>query len=48
MGALHHYYSAQKAVDELEMPQTSVDEAIKRAVQWFYEAGKITRSTDTT
>ncbi|MEE2708082.1 MAG: SDR family oxidoreductase [Gemmatimonadota bacterium] len=48
MGALHHYYSAQKAVDELEMPQTSVDEAIKRAVQWFFDAGKITRSTDTT
>lgn len=30
-----HYYSAQKAVKELELPQTPIEEAIRDSFQWF-------------
>lgn len=34
-----HYYDCSKAVNELDMPQTSIDEAIKEAVIWFNKEG---------
>ncbi|MFT5166264.1 MAG: dihydroflavonol-4-reductase [Saprospiraceae bacterium] len=34
-----HYFSAQKAVDELGLPQTDVGIAIKEAFNWFKENG---------
>lgn len=34
-----HYYSSDKAVRELDFPQTPVKTAIKEALQWFEENG---------
>jgi len=34
-----HYYSSQKAITELGMPQTSAREAIERAIYYFKEIG---------
>ncbi len=34
---LKHYYSAQKAVKELSLPQTPIEIAIMEAYQWFKE-----------
>ena len=34
-----HFYSAAKAVDELKMPQTPIEEALADAVKWFRENG---------
>ncbi|MBO6515682.1 MAG: NAD-dependent epimerase/dehydratase family protein [Bacteroidia bacterium] len=31
----YHYYSSQKAVKELGMPQTDIEYAINQAVEWF-------------
>lgn len=31
----YHYYSSQKAVQELKMPQTDIEFAINEAVDWF-------------
>jgi hypothetical protein len=33
------YFTAQKAVRELGLPQSPVDQAMRQAVQWFYEHG---------
>lgn len=33
------YYNASKAIQELNLPQTSVDQALKEAVDWFLEHG---------
>jgi hypothetical protein len=33
------YFTAQKAVRELGLPQSPVAEAMRQAVQWFYEHG---------
>lgn len=41
MGYTEHYYSSQKAVRELGMPQTPVNEAIERAVSWFRQTGML-------
>lgn len=41
LGYIDHYYDSQKAVNELEMPQTPIDYAIERAVQWFQNEGMI-------
>lgn len=30
-----HYFTAQKAIEELKLPQTPVEEGIKEAVEWF-------------
>ena len=30
-----HYYSGQKAVDELNMPQTPIEEGVKECYDWF-------------
>ena len=37
-----HYYSAQKAVRELEMPQTPIEEAIHDCYNWFIENDYLT------
>jgi len=34
-----HYYRADKAVRELALPQTPVEEAIEAAYDWFRENG---------
>lgn len=34
-----HYYTGQKAVDELAMPQTNLDIAIQESFQWMKEHG---------
>ena len=34
-----HYYTAQKAVDELALPQTPIETAIEEACVWFKENG---------
>jgi dihydroflavonol-4-reductase len=34
-----HYYDCSKAVNELDMPQTSIESAIKEAVDWFNKEG---------
>lgn len=39
MGYVPHYFSARKAVRELNLPQTPIDRAIKRAYTWFVENG---------
>jgi dihydroflavonol-4-reductase len=33
------YFTAQKAVRELGLPQSPVEEALRQAVQWFRERG---------
>lgn len=33
------YFTAAKAVEELNMPQTPIEEAFKEAIQWFRENG---------
>jgi dihydroflavonol-4-reductase len=38
---LDNYYSASKAIEALDLPQTSIDEAIKEALAWFEKNGKI-------
>ena len=34
-----HYFSPQKAIDELKMPQTPIEAGVKEAVVWFKEHG---------
>lgn len=34
-----HYYSAQKAVSELDLPQTPVDTALEDAYKWLFKSG---------
>ncbi|CCH03487.1 dihydroflavonol-4-reductase [Fibrella aestuarina BUZ 2] len=34
-----HYFSSQKAIDELKLPQTHIRQAIEEAYAWFREAG---------
>ncbi len=38
------YFSAAKAVRELGLPQTPVDDALREAVDWFVECGYATRA----
>jgi dihydroflavonol-4-reductase len=40
---LNHYYSSAKAIRELHLAQTPVDQAIEQAVRWFYDTGMIRR-----
>lgn len=35
MSIVRQYYSAQKAIEELDLPQTPIDEAIKSCIEWF-------------
>jgi dihydroflavonol-4-reductase len=37
-----HYYSSKKAVNELDMPQTPIEEAIHECYNWFVENDYIT------
>ncbi len=41
MSAQLMYYNADKAVQELDLPQSSVFGALQDAVNWFYEMGKV-------
>lgn len=41
MASQHMYYDASKAVGELGLPQTTLDVAIKDAVNWFISQGYI-------
>ena len=36
-----HYYSPEKAVREIGLPQTPVETAIQDAVKWFSEQGML-------
>jgi len=38
-----HYFNAQKAVDELDMPQTGLDTAVREAFEWFKANGYLAR-----
>ena len=37
-----NYYSSQKAIRELDMPQTPPEVAVQKAVQWFQDSGMFT------
>jgi dihydroflavonol-4-reductase len=39
LSAGDHYYSAEKAIKELNLPQTPIETAIKESFQWFKENG---------
>ncbi len=39
MARKHMYFSAEKAVRELGLPQTPVDQALRAAVEWFVANG---------
>jgi len=41
MAARHMYFDATKAVRELSLPQTPVEDALARAVEWFYQHGYV-------
>lgn len=41
LGYIHHYYDATKAVRELNLPQSSLEMAIIRAVNWFKHVGML-------
>jgi len=36
-----YYYSAEKAVKELDLPQTPLENAVKEAINWFKENGYV-------
>lgn len=38
-----HYFSAQKAVTELNMPQTPIETAIKECYEWFKANGYLNK-----
>ncbi len=40
-----HYFSAQKAVRELDMPQTPIDTAIRECFEWFRDNGHLADSS---
>ena len=37
---VREYYSSQKAISELEMPQTPVENAVAESLRWFIKEGK--------
>ncbi|MBX2947998.1 MAG: NAD-dependent epimerase/dehydratase family protein [Crocinitomicaceae bacterium] len=39
----HHYYSAEKARRELDMPQTPIEVAVKECFEWFKENGYLSK-----
>lgn len=41
MARKHMYFSAEKAVRELGLPQTPVEQALRDAVEWFVEHGYV-------
>lgn len=44
MSAQTMYYDARKAVRELYLPQSSIDQALADAVEWFYQQGYARRA----
>lgn len=38
-----HYYSAQKAIEELHLPQTPLEIAVQECFEWFKENGYLSR-----
>jgi dihydroflavonol-4-reductase len=36
-----HYFSSQKAIEELKLPQTPIRQAIEEAHRWFRETGRL-------
>ena len=45
IGKMTEWYDCSKAVNELGLPQTSIDMTIKKALNWFSENGYLTRKT---
>lgn len=43
LSAGDHYYSAQKAVRELDLPQTPIENALKECFDWFGTNGYLTK-----
>jgi dihydroflavonol-4-reductase len=41
--SLNNYYTGIKAVKTLNLPQTPVEKAIRDAISWFRDQGRITR-----
>lgn len=41
MGYVNHYYDPAKAIRELDMPQTPIEQAIERAIAWFRQVGML-------
>ena len=41
MAAKHMYFSPARAVRELKLPQTDIDEALTRAIEWFRRNGYV-------
>ncbi|HEY0029949.1 MAG TPA: NAD-dependent epimerase/dehydratase family protein [Bacteroidia bacterium] len=39
-----HYFSPQKAIDELKMPQTPIEVGVKEAKEWFIENGYLKKN----
>lgn len=39
----HHYYSAEKARKELDLPQTPIETAVKECFEWFKENGYLSK-----
>lgn len=39
----HHYYSAEKARKELDLPQTPIEVAVKECFEWFKENGYLSK-----
>lgn len=39
IGCEHCYYSPQKAIEELKMPQTPIEDGIRDSIEWFREKG---------
>jgi hypothetical protein len=39
MSAADHYFSSQKAQEELEMPTTPIEVGIRESVNWFKDNG---------
>lgn len=39
----NHFYSSQKAIEELQMPQTPIDVAVKECFEWFKQHGYLTK-----
>lgn len=43
IGKMREWYDCSKAVNDLGMPQTPIEETIADAIAWFKEAGRITK-----
>ncbi|MCP4427113.1 MAG: SDR family oxidoreductase [Chloroflexi bacterium] len=41
LGFVDHYFDSQKAVSELGMPQSPIDDVIERTVRWFRKEGML-------